>query len=263
MDLDKIRLELESIILQTKGFFYKESSNKLLDVKKKSDKDYVSKTDLEVQNFLIDKINSSIPNIQILSEENINEKHDLSEKCFVIDPLDGTLNYINGISFYCVSIAYVENGTPVIGITYNPLTNDLYVAQKSHGFYINNLKIELQDCNSELIIISNDFLQSCLNVNPNIILELRKFGKIRIFGSQALHIPYVASGKVLACINLEAKYWDDVAGYVMLKEVGFDYINFKGENIFPKSQICPKENLFSISGNKLVTNKIQKLLKDL
>ena len=264
MDLTVIRQNLEEAITKTRLFFLKKNqSPSSLDIKKKSHQDYVTKTDLEIQNFFIEFISKAFPEIPVLSEEIIKEKKNIPNKCFVIDPLDGTLNYINDIKFYSISVAYIENNIPILGITFDPNLNELFVAELNQGLFINNKKIEIKDTNSELIIISNDFLQLCLMKNPNIILDLRKLGKIRILGSQALHLAYVASGKALACINLEAKYWDDVAGYVMLKEAGFDYINFNGKNIFPKQQICPKENLFSVSGNKFVTKKIVKILKNL
>ena len=264
MRLTDIRKNLETSIIQTRLFFLERNqSPTLLGIEKKSHQDYVTKTDLQIQNFLIEYISKNFPTIPVLSEEIIKEKQDVPNKCFVIDPLDGTLNYINDIKFYSISVAYIENNTPILGVTFDPNLNELFVAELNQGLFINNKKIEISNTNSELIIISNDFLQLCLVKNPHIILNLRKLGKIRILGSQALHLAYVASGKALACINLEAKYWDDAAGYVMLKEAGFDYINFNGKNIFPKQQICPKENLFSVSGNKFITKEIIKILENL
>ena len=264
MHLADIRKNLENAIIKAPMFFLKKNqSPNLLDIKKKSHQDYVTKTDLRIQDFLIEHISKNFPTIPVLSEEAIKEKQNIPDKCFVIDPLDGTLNYINDIKFYSISIAYIENSLPILGITFDPNLKELFVAELNQGLFINNKKIEITDTNSELIIISNDFLQLCLMKNPNIILDLRKLGKIRILGSQALHLAYVASGKALACINLEAKYWDDAAGYVMLKEAGFDYINFNGKNIFPKQQICPKENLCSVSGNKFIIKKIIKILNNL
>ena len=264
MDLHFIERNLVNIILKIKQIFLEEKNlNSKLDIKEKSHQDYVTNLDIKIQKYLIDSISNIFGEIEVYSEENIQETIKIKDKCFVIDPLDGTLNFISGIPFFSISVAYVERGVPKVGVTYDPNNNEIFHAYFGGGFFINNQKITNNFNSSKLICISNDFLSMCIEKNPNIIKKLRNYGKIRILGSQALHLAYVSAGRVLACINLEAKYWDDVAGFAMLKEVGFSYENFNGDSIFPLFEINPKQNLHSLCGDEKIIKEIKEIINEL
>ena len=263
-DLAFIENNLIDIVSKARIFFIDiESHCSNLDIKEKSYQDYVTKLDIEIQKYLIDSISIIFPGFEIYSEENIKDVTKLKNKCFVIDPLDGTLNFISGIPYFCISVAYVDHGIPKVGVTYDPNNNEIFHAFHGGGFFINRKKFLGNSNSSKIIAISNDFLGMCIDKNPIIIKKLRNYGKIRILGSQALHLAYVSAGRILACINHEAKYWDDVAGFVMLKESGLDYKSFRGEIIFPKYEIDPRQNLNSLCGEEKIMHEITKIINDL
>ena len=261
MELQEISNILIDVIKKSKkDIIEKQSIN---NIQKKSYQDYVTNLDIEIENYLISELSNKLQNISIFSEEKIKNEIDISDiNCIVIDPLDGTLNAISHLDFYAISIAYLENGLPKIGITYDFKRDEIFYAIENLGFFINNQKISHHNQNkSNIIAISNDFLIKAIEQKSDIIKNLRKFGKIRILGSQTLHLAYVAAGKVKFNINFEAKFWDDAAGYVMLKEAGLNYKNFSGKNIFPKIKLNPKENLLSVAGNESDLNEVKKLIK--
>jgi myo-inositol-1(or 4)-monophosphatase len=263
-NLASIERNLINIVSKVKQIFFDEKNLSFeLEIKEKSYQDYVTNLDIKIQKYLIDSISNIFDGIEIYSEENIKEVEKMKDKCFVIDPLDGTLNFISGIPYFSISVAYVEYGMTRVGVTYDPSNDEMFHAYFGGVFFINDKKLSNNFNNSQIVSISNDFLSMCIEKNPYIIKKLRNYGKIRILGSQALHLAYVSAGRISACINFEAKYWDDVAGYVMLKEVGLDYTNFVGDLVFPKYEIDPKQNFQSLCGEKKIVSEIKKIINDL
>lgn len=247
-DLNHIKNLLIDAILSVKSSIVASAS--IVNIKQKSHQDYVTNLDHELEDYLLKTISAKLPDIKILSEETIKAPINISnQNCIVIDPLDGTLNAISELPYYSTSIAYIENGTPKIGITYDFIRNELFYASTGEGMFINGIKVNRNSISLDKkpIAISNDFLIYYLDKNPDLIKKIRNIAKIRILGSQTLHLAYVASGRLRANFNLEAKFWDDAAGFVMLKEMGMEYINFQNQNIFPKKYIDPEENLMSFA----------------
>ncbi len=262
MDLRSISDTLLSIVRSSKSIIDKEL---IENIDKKSHQDYVTNLDIAIEKYLMGEISRRLQNIEIFSEESIKDKIDISNtNCIVIDPLDGTLNAIAKLGFHAISMAYLENGEPKIGITYDYMKDEMFYAFNGGGMFINDDKVDSGALPSnETVSISNDFLLRAIDMDPKIIKKIREFGKIRILGSQALHLAYVASGRLKININFEAILWDDVAGYVMLKEVGLSYKNFSGKDIFPRKILNPKENLLSIAGNARDLSEVQNLIKDI
>ncbi|MBT4922850.1 MAG: inositol monophosphatase [Rickettsiales bacterium] len=261
MDLIAVKLQ-EAVKASVIGI---DQVNCLGEIESKSRHDYVSKLDLELQNRLIINIAKILPGTEIYSEENVSEYQDIKGNAVIIDPLDGTFNAISEIPFYAISIAYIKDNIPVIGITYDIKNDEIFVGIKNLGMFVNgkkalaNIKHEF----SKSIAISSGFIELAARKNPKILSALGEEARIRMLGSQALQLAYVAAGRIRANINYEAKYWDDIAGYVMLNEMGFVYGDFNGQKIFPKSYIDSKENLKSFAYHPNDSEKLANILKDL
>lgn len=215
-------------------------------IQEKTAQDYVTDLDLAIEAKLINYIQDKL-SIPVYSEEQIQQTIDLPANEFiVIDPLDGTLNAICNLGLYATSVAYVNNKTPQIGITYDFRNKELFQAIANSGLFYNQQPVTPKSTASKVFSVSTDFLTQAYT-QPSIIQNLRAFGKIRSLGSQTLALAYVAFGRSKFNINIEAKYWDDAAGYVMLQEAGMLHKNLLGADIFPKDQLDPNEQLLSLA----------------
>lgn len=225
------------------------SEELLNDFEIKARQDYVSKYDLKLEQELIENIKLILPDVEIYSEENIKKAQKLAQDVVIIDPLDGTLNAMSEIPFYAISIAYITNNIPVIGITYDLNNGEMFAALKDVGFFINGKKMVRCATNkfAKSIAVSSGLIELAANANLSALSDLRKMARLRMLGSETLQLAYVAAGRLRANINFEAKYWDDIAGFIMLEEMGYVYHNFYGDKIFPKDYLDPAENLKSLA----------------
>ena len=261
--MEDLFLKLQEIV---KNIATNLDANVLLqNVESKAAQDYVTELDITLQNNLSKQLKTILPNATIYGEENLSQAVTISEEAIIMDPLDGTFNAIGQIPFYGISLAYLKKQEPLIAITYDLANNEIFAALRGSGMFINGQKITSKhDAKpKKAIALSSEFLEKSALQKPEIILEIRKTARIRMLGSQALQLAYVACGRLRSNINLEAKYWDDIAGYVMLKEMGYKYCDFKGNKIFPKNQLDPQENLCSIAYHPDDELDLIKLTQDL
>ena len=207
---------------------------------KKSRTDLVTDVDYQVQEYLINEINKTLSNNYFLAEESGYSSIPTEDNYWVIDPIDGTVNFSRGLPEHCISVAYVEKGDPTLGILYAPFMNLFYFAQKDKGAYLNDEKL-----NPHWSKNFDDAMLSMGNKRGKTHLYFKaleeKVMRIRLFGTAALQIGYVASGFLDAFISIGSHPWDVAAGYLILKETGGKILSFKGENtdIFcSKSVFC-------------------------
>lgn len=245
--------ELEKIV--------KDCGNELIYWKKKSFEtkikknkyDLVTELDIKTQNYLIQSLKNKFPNIEFYAEEEGLDKKPESNKYWLIDPIDGTVNFSKGMPEYCISIAYVENNEPIIGIIYSPEMDLFFKAEKNNGVYLNNKKITVSkenDLEKMMIYIAN-----VRGETFKYIKEIEeKVMRIRLLGSAALQIAYVAAGFSELFISFKSYPWDIAAGYLILKEAGGIITDFKGN----KSNIFSKKALY---GTKESIKNIEKYTK--
>jgi len=224
---------------------------------KKDEFDLVTQFDLKLQEFLIQKIKKEFPQDSIFAEENGMDKIKewKNKNLWIIDPIDGTVNFIHRIPFFAISLAYYENGEPVFGFVLNPITRELFYAQREQGAYLNEKRIKVSE-NSELkksIImfgISNFDKLNLLNKFN------RKVRRMRLFGAAALHSSYVASGYCDAFIVKDIHPWDIAAGYLILKEAGGKITDWSGREI---TSFQTEQMIFS---NGKVTQEIINIINE-
>lgn len=195
-------------------------------VDRKSKRDVVTDVDYASEALVIRAINERYPDDAILAEES--GRHDSphplrarwSRRTWVIDPLDGTVNYANGIPFFCVSIGLIEEGKPVVGVVLDPLRGDCYAAAAGGRATLNgepvaaSEKEQLGDCVVSLAIIGRGAIAR----------ERRIWREIRIgrrMGSAALALAYVASGRFDAYVqNGGLSLWDIAAAGLIAERAG-------------------------------------------
>ncbi len=171
------------------------------------------------------------PNYGWLSEETVDSPERLTkDRVWIVDPLDGTKEFIEGVPHFVVSVALVENGNPIVGVLYNPVTAETFTAAKGEGAELNGEKIQCA---------TKD------NVGNMVILNSRSetrrglwapydgtFGELRAIGSVAYKLGLTAAGKADIFASLRPKNeWDICAGNCIINEAGGKLIDLKGNRV--------------------------------
>ena len=112
-----------------------------LQVSIKGPSDFVSSADKKVEENLINELSKARPDYSILSEEIGEIKNKNTECKWIIDPIDGTLNFLNGIPHFAISVALEKNNQIICGVVFDPIKNEMFLAEKDQGAYLNNQKI--------------------------------------------------------------------------------------------------------------------------
>lgn len=195
-------------------------------IKKESLRDVSSKVDELAENTIIDILKNYDKDISIMTEEQGLVVNKSKNKYWLIDALDGTVNYLNKIPFFCVSIAYIEDDVTQTAVVYAPYYNDLYFASRDVGSFKNHQKLVSNDCNFSDALFSVAF--SGKNHEPEKrIEEFKVFGEINDSsrgclrtGSAALNLALLAEGSFDGCWGKANKYWDIAAGLLIAELAG-------------------------------------------
>ena len=202
-----------------------------LQVSTKGPGDFVTAADKRTEKIIIEELLKAHPDYGILSEEigEINKEN--KEHRWIIDPIDGTLNFLNGIPHFAISVGYEEKGEIVCGLIFDPIKDELFFAEKGSGAFFNNSRIRVSKKNKikNSILLTggpkfnsskkNEIFQEYTKVSNLVDAPVRKFG------SAALGMSYVAAGRFDGYWEWELNYWDIAAGLVIVKEAG-GYIEF-------------------------------------
>ena len=223
-----------------------------LQVSTKGPGDFVTSADKRTEKILIEELQKAHPEYGIITEEAgiINKSN--TENRWVIDPIDGTMNFLNGIPQFAISIGYEEKGEITCGVIFNPIINEMFVAEKGSGAYLNNSRIRVSNkkkIKDALLVtggpkraskIKSKIFSEYINVSNEV-------SNVRKFGSAALDMAYVACGRFDGYWQRELNYWDIAAGVIVIKEAG-GFINFFDEdknNPLKKNIIASNSNIHS------------------
>ena len=113
-----------------------------LQVSLKGPGDFVTNCDKKVEKILINELQIARPNYSILSEE-IGEINNDSKCKWIIDPIDGTANFLHGIPHFAISVGLEENNEIICGIIYDPIKDEMFIAEKGNGSYLNNQRLRV------------------------------------------------------------------------------------------------------------------------
>ncbi len=204
----------------------------------KGEIDLVTEIDIRSEQRIIKILKKEFPDHDILTEE---EKgwDSGSEYKWIIDPLDGTTNYAHGFPCFSVSIALEKMGKVILGVIYDPLKEELFIAEKGRGAYLNRKRISVSKTKRlSDALLATGFAYD-VRVSPENNLDhfsnftLSAQG-VRRAGSAALDLCYVASGRFDGFWEMKLKPWDVAAGSLIVKEAGGKVTDFKGGvfNIF-------------------------------
>ncbi|OWV97375.1 inositol monophosphatase [Rhizobium sp. R72] len=193
--------------------------------------DVVSIADRNVETFLREQVAAAIPDDGFLGEEYGHQSGN-SGYTWVVDPIDGTAPFVNGMPTWCVSIAVLRGGIPVIGVIQVPCANELYAAALGLGASLNAEMLSLDP--SRTIQNAMTGIGCNTHVAPervgSIITALLSTGGTFIRnGSGALMLAYVAAGRLVGYYEPHMRAWDCMAGYCLVKEAGGEYLPFSTE----------------------------------
>ena len=220
-----------------------------LQVSAKGPGDFVSSADKRTEKIIIEELQKAHPEYGIITEESgiINKSN--TKNRWIIDPIDGTMNFLNGIPQFAISVGYEEDNEIKCGVIFNPIMNEMFCAEKGNGAYLNNSRIrvsKIKKIRDALLVtggpkqtskIKDKIFSEYINVSNNV-------SNVRKFGSAALDMAYVACGRFDGYWQRELNYWDIAAGIIILKEAG-GFVEF-----FEKDKNLPlKTNILASNSN--------------
>ena len=203
-----------------------------LQVTKKGPGDFVTNSDKITEKIIMNELSLARPDYSFLAEESgLSNKS--NEFRWIIDPIDGTTNFLHGIPNFAISIGLEKNKEIVCGMIFNPITNEMFYAEKGKGAYLNNSRIRVSSRKNvdECVILTGGPVLSYKN--KEIFFKeyenvTRKVAATRKLGSSALDLAYLASGRCDGVFERNLNYWDIAAGIIIVKEAGGTITDFKG-----------------------------------
>ena len=196
-----------------------------LQVSQKAPGDYVTAADQKVDKFLREELAKVRPGYAFLTEETGAVPGTDPEHRFIIDPIDGTMNFMHSVPFFAITIALERKGELVAAITYNPITDEMYSAEKGGGAFLNNKRMRVaqrRDIHDTLVSYEMPHpggKELPLSRAELSVLQGRVVG-IRGTGSAALSLAYVAAGRFDAMVCRNINQWDIAAGILLVREAG-------------------------------------------
>tara|TARA_E500000178_G_scaffold102636_1_gene102223 strand:+ start:27 stop:827 length:801 start_codon:yes stop_codon:yes gene_type:complete len=229
-----------------------------LQVLAKGPGDFVTSADKRTEKILIEELQKAHPEYGIITEETgMINKSNINNR-WIIDPIDGTMNFLNGVPQFAISVGYEENGEIKCGVIFNPVTNEMFCAEKGNGSYLNNGRIRVSNkkkIKDALLVTGGP--RGASKIKDKIFSEYISISKnvsnVRKFGSAALDMAYVACGRFDGYWQRELNYWDVAAGIIILKEAG-GFVDF-----FEEDTISPlKKNV--LATNSIIHEELKELI---
>ncbi len=190
---------------------------------RKADGSIVTEADRISEDYIVSRIRAAFPGDSILGEEKTSEIHDPFGPLWIVDPIDGTSSFVRGMPIWGVSLAYFEEGAPVVGVFFMPKLDETYWATADGAALLNGKTIEIggpEEIDSESVMaVGSDFHRVAVNLFP---------GKVRSFGSLAANLCYVARGSVTVAVSTCTRLWDIAAGGLIAQRAGAAILHLDG-----------------------------------
>jgi myo-inositol-1(or 4)-monophosphatase len=215
-----------------------------LQVSVKGPGDFVSAADRKAEQIVMTELLKARPGYSFIGEEGGKVEGTDETHTWIVDPLDGTTNFLHGIPQFAVSIALERNGVLVAGIVYNPANDELYVAERGTGAFLNDRRLRVSARRKpELSVVGCGTPHIGRGDHVQYRNELKvvqsRFGGIRRMGACALDLAYVAAGRFDGFWERGVKPWDVAAGIVLIREAGGFVTDCDGhDNMMLNGDIC-------------------------
>jgi myo-inositol-1(or 4)-monophosphatase len=214
-----------------------------MDLIEKDDHSYTTQVDQQAEVLLIESILQRFPKHIIIGEETGTHTPNQPDQIkWIIDPIDGTMNFIHGLPYFCISIAIAYQDEIEHAIIYDPMRNELWTASKGQGLQLDQKRIRMRTPKSPKLLMScnlpcrqteplNHYTQQLKQLQPEL-------GSIRHLGSVGLELAYTASNRLQAVQHYGLKPWDKDAGLLMIKEAGGDILHIPAQKDRPSGFIA-------------------------
>jgi len=232
-----------------------------LQVSMKGPANFVSLADKRAEEMLYTDLAKARPGYGFIGEEGGNREGADKTHTWIVDPLDGTTNFLHGIPQFAISIGLAREGTIIAGVIYNPANDELYIAERGKGAFLNDQRLrvagrrQMDECviGCGLPHIGRGDLE--LSRREMTAIQNRVAG-LRRFGAAALDLAFVAAGRLDGYWERDLKPWDIAAGQIMVREAGGTISGMAGNDdaLTTGHVIC---------GNEYVHGELVKLLKPL
>jgi myo-inositol-1(or 4)-monophosphatase len=207
-----------------------------LQVSHKGPADFVSNADERTERILIEELSRTRPGYGFYGEESgTREGPDKSHR-FIIDPIDGTTNFLHGVPHFAISVALEREGQLQSAVVFNPITDELFVAEKGHGAYCNDKRMRVaarKFLPEALITTGIPFMGRGTDEERKRSLAeveavVSRTAGIRRYGSAALDCAFVAAGRFDGFWERGLNIWDFAAGILLVREAGGIVTNLDG-----------------------------------
>jgi myo-inositol-1(or 4)-monophosphatase len=210
-----------------------------LEVKNKGKNDLVTTVDLIVEEEILLQLKKAYPRYGVLAEEK-GGKMTTDRPCWIVDPIDGTLNFAHGVPHFAISIALMEGGEIQGGLVLDPMRDELFVAERGRGAYVNDRRIRVtRERGLTGALLATGFPHRRLERMPAYLKTFEAFSALvadqRRQGSAALDLAYVAAGRYDGFWEMGLSPWDVAAGALLVREAGGIVSDFANEERFMSS----------------------------
>lgn len=197
-----------------------------LKVWRKTGFDIVSEADISAQKEIIQHLKKYFPDHLFLSEELEVPSEATRRFRWIVDPLDGTINYVSGLPLFSISVALQDEGKTILGVIFDPVTDELYTSIRGRGSFANGKKIEVSDTpdlgESVLaFMLTSHYTKELVN---EVIGHINKLAMscrgLRLYVSQALELAYTASGRLDGTFCVKSRGFSAAAGALVVREAG-------------------------------------------
>ena len=227
----------------------------------KNPRDFVTAADRRAEEIVYDELTKARPNYGFLGEEvgwhpGTDEAHR-----WIVDPLDGTTNFLHQITHFAVAISLEQNGVPVAAVVYNPVHDEMFIAERGKGAFVNDKRIFV---NKRTLLA--EAIVACglphrgrgdLGLARREIAAVQEhFAGLRRFGSAALDLAWIAAGRFDAYWQRNLSPWDLSAGILLVSEAGGIVTDLTGnqDTILKRGEI--------VAGNEVMHRELLKLLEE-
>jgi myo-inositol-1(or 4)-monophosphatase len=252
MDLSSLCNQVREISSQTAKYISQQSikfSSKSIEYK--GFNDFVSYVDKNAEIQLVHELSKILPSAGFITEEGTNNnRQDVYN--WIIDPLDGTTNFIHGLSPYAISVALMEKNKIVIGLVHEIGMNEVFYTWKDAPAYLNDIEINVSQTNTvQNSLIATGFPYKEFDDLPQFMNTLSYFMKtshgIRRLGSAATDLAYLACGRFEAFYEYGLNPWDVAAGAFLVQQAGGKVCDFRGTDnwLFGKEIIASNSLIFN------------------
>jgi len=231
-----------------------------LQVSLKGPRNFVTAADRRAEEIVYEELAKARPDYGFLGEEGGARAGADKSHRWIVDPLDGTTNFLHGIPHFAVSIALERDGTIVAGLVYNPANDEMFIAERGKGAFLNDKRIRVaaRERLAEAVVacgLPHYGRGDLALARREIAAAQQHYAGLRRYGAAALDLAWIAAGRLDAYWERDLSPWDIAAGSLLVREAGGFVTDLEGHDaIFTKGQV--------VAGNDTMHRELLRLLKE-